>query len=543
MTYENDIPEYALQPARAPKVIEAEAICDTERITYPAEEQTVVYQFEEDILVPDTKPDMREILLMDASADILPAEKRVSPKTDDLLNITGVITLQTIYNSESEDREPVSITSKVPYKYQWSLNPMEQAEGVFEPGVRNVEYMIVNERKFRVKITLEFTARLFCEKEMQFFEGLKDEPLQMKRESAAMTCLALVKKDEVSVDETFSAKEPGLRPKYILKQDFSVMENYRQITTEKVVINGFVFCSLLYSAEAAGEEEGRTAICQHNQRIEFTQFVPLEKENRGKNWSSVRTFFNSRDLTVSIEQDEEDGEDVRFRIKGSVQARVELYERRERTVITDAYHREKFFECDFVRDRISNVSDSAAAEASVREIIGLPEGAKAAEAVYCSGKVLEYQCGCERGKAVVSGSVSCCAVWKDQEGVYRAERIVQEFRGTADMESAVSGQKVSCRPLIKEAWAELINEKQLEINCSLSLAVETCDETEIVMLRRPRFVDRPREKEYPMVIVTMQSGESLWELAKRYRTTEEQIRSANQLEEEPQGGQRLLIVK
>ena len=43
------------------------------------------------------------------------------------------------------------------------------------------------------------------------------------------------------------------------------MENYRQITTEKVVINGFVFCSLLYSAEAAGgEEEGRTAICQHN---------------------------------------------------------------------------------------------------------------------------------------------------------------------------------------------------------------------------------------------------------------------------------------
>ena len=281
MTYENDIPEYALQPARAPKVIEAEAICDTERITYPAEEQTVVYQFEEDILVPDTKPDMREILLMDASADILPAEKRVSPKTDDLLNITGVITLQTIYNSESEDREPVSITSKVPYKYQWSLNPMEQAEGVFEPGVRNVEYMIVNERKFRVKITLEFTARLFCEKEMQFFEGLKDEPLQMKRESAAMTCLALVKKDEVSVDETFSAKEPGLRPKYILKQDFSVMENYRQITTEKVVINGFVFCSLLYSAEAAGEEEGRTAICQHNQRIEFTQFVPLEKENRG----------------------------------------------------------------------------------------------------------------------------------------------------------------------------------------------------------------------------------------------------------------------
>ena len=47
MTYENDIPEYALQPARAPKTIEAEAIYNTEKIVYPAEEQTVSYQFED----------------------------------------------------------------------------------------------------------------------------------------------------------------------------------------------------------------------------------------------------------------------------------------------------------------------------------------------------------------------------------------------------------------------------------------------------------------------------------------------------------------
>lgn len=138
MTYENDIPEYALQPARAPKVIPAEAIYNTQKMIYPAEAQTVTYQFEEDILVPDTKPDMREILLMDAGADIMPAEKKVSPKTDDLLNLTGTITIQTIYDSEEDEKEPISITSKVPYKYQWSLNPMDQAEGVFDCRVKNL---------------------------------------------------------------------------------------------------------------------------------------------------------------------------------------------------------------------------------------------------------------------------------------------------------------------------------------------------------------------------------------------------------------------
>ena len=80
---------------------------------------------------------MREILLMDASADIC-LQKKSFAKTDDLLNITGVITLRLSTTRKAKTENLVSITSKVlPYKYQWSLNPMEQAEGVTEPGVRN----------------------------------------------------------------------------------------------------------------------------------------------------------------------------------------------------------------------------------------------------------------------------------------------------------------------------------------------------------------------------------------------------------------------
>ena len=57
------------------------------------------------------------------------------------------------------------------------------------------------------------------------------------------------------------------------------------------------------------------------------------------------------------------------------------------------------------------------------------------------------------------------------------------------------------------------------------LGVETYDEGEVVLLEKPHFVDKPKEKEYPMVIVTMKQGETLWELAKRYRTTEDHIRT------------------
>ena len=511
MTYEKDIPEYALQPAKAPKTIPAEAIYHTQKITYPAEEQTVTYEFEEDILVPDTKPDMREILLMDAGCDIMPTEKKVSPKTDDLLNITGTLTIQTIYAAESEEKEPISITSKVPYKYQWSLNPMSQAEGVFGCQVKNLEYMIVNERKFRVKITLQFTGQLFCQREFQLFDGLKDESLETKRTQVSMTCLELTKKDEVSIDETFKGKDSSLRPEYILKQDFTITENYRQVTTEKVVINGFIFCSLLYSAQSE-EEGGGSVICQHNQRIEFTQFVAIDKEQRGKNWTAVKTFFSGKNLTVSIDRGEEGEDEAQFRIKGDVQTRIEL-------------------------------AGEAMAETEVREIVNLPEGIKAAETVYCTGAVQDCSCTLERGRIAATGSVACCALWKDHNGDYRSTKVTADFRGTMDMEKAQATQKASCRPVVKSAWVELINEKQIEINCTVSLCAALYDDNEMTLLTQPCFMEKSAEKEYPMVIVTLKKEETLWDLAKRYKTTQDHIRDANQLEEEPAAGRRLLIIK
>lgn len=168
MTHEKDIPEYALQPAKEPKIIPAEAIYHKEKITYPAEEQRMVYQFEEDILVPDIKVDMREILLIDGSAEVSPMEKRLTPKIDDTLNLTGTVAVQTLYSPEGAGREPVSINSKIPYKYQWNLSPAEPVQGRFSCHIKKLESMMINERKFRVKVSLEFIAQMVCEKEFSF---------------------------------------------------------------------------------------------------------------------------------------------------------------------------------------------------------------------------------------------------------------------------------------------------------------------------------------------------------------------------------------
>lgn len=355
--------------------------------------------------------------------------------------------------------------------------------------------------------------------------------------------MGLTKRDEISIDEIFSPKDSGLCPETILKQDFAIAENYRQITTEKIVINGFVFASILFSAVALDGESRKPKICQHNQRIEFTQFVPIEKEHREKTWSAVRTGFTGKNLNVSIGYDEENPEGAHFHLTGDVDTQVELFESRQRDMVVDAYHREKNFACQSATARLFNLSDGATAEVSIREIITLPEGSKATEAVYGSGNISECQALPEKGRVVVTGMISAGALWKGQDEGFRTEKITTDFRSSVDMDGALPQQKVTVNPLIKTVSAELINDKQIELSASLLIGVETYSEEELTLIENPHFDEQSARQEYPMVIAVMKEGESLWDLAKRYRTTENHIRLANKLESEPKAGRRLLIVK
>ena len=88
----------------------------------------------------------------------------------------------------------------------------------------------------------------------------------------------------------------------------------------------------------------------------------------------------------------------------------------------------KNFALRVFHEKVSNISDAAMSETSIREIVNLPEGAKASEAVYCNAKILECECACERGKVIVTGTASCCALWKDQDDCFKAARIVPDFR-------------------------------------------------------------------------------------------------------------------
>lgn len=440
MTYEKDIPDYALVPAREPEErvlipITQGAIYSPVQVTNITEKPKTTITIEEDVLVPDTRPDLREILMTTGKVHLTSREVDQMARNEDYISLTGDLDLQTLYIPERGGiHGPViSISSRLPFREQWHTSLQPGASMVLDAAVEKIDYMVINERKYRVKVILSVRASQYQDEKIELFEGLAEEDLQTLRETVDITNVALRKKDVIAIREDLEKKDGDIVPQNILMQHLSVVENYKQATAEKIVINGFIYVNVLYTAAgpgdagnssmemapsdgsgmfgAAGEEEaeirpGRAdegmQLFQMQERVEFTQFIPLSQTGQ---WSGSNVRFDGSDLKVKLVRNEE-GEDV-FRLEGDITTWVTLYRNVEKEIIIDGYHRKKNFICDFEEASCRTLVGVTTGETTVREVLSM-EGShgEADQIVYVTGEVLQSESRAEVGKIITEGIIS-----------------------------------------------------------------------------------------------------------------------------------------
>ena len=570
MTYEKEIPDFALVPAREPEErvltpITQGAIYAPVQVTNITEKPKTTFMIEEDILVPDTRPDLKKILMMTGQVHLAEREVTAMAGKDDAVSITGDVQLQTLYLPEKNGvHGPVlSITSRMSFREPGHISLAPGASMLLEAEIEKIEYMVINERKFRVKITMCIRAWEYDDSRIDLFEGLATESLETLRDTVEITSVALRKKDILSIQEDLEIKE-GEMPQTILMQNLSVVENYKQASAEKVVVNGFIYISLLYSSPGssagenadgkAGTGEAESAegeplyLCQMQDRVEFTQFIPLTQAGT---WSGSNVCFDGSDLKVRLVKNEE-GRDV-FRLEGDIITWITLYRNVEKEVITDAYHREKQFVCDFEETSCRTLVGVAAGEATIREVIPLESTREEVEQViFVSGEVIRSESRPETGKIITEGIVLGKLICKSRaedadEAGYGFFSLQQEipFRCVTAVPQMNGEEKISSRVYLKDLWAEKISGKQAEFNSVVLVCSEVMRQAPFQLLKNPAFEEtRTGRDRRSMAVYIVRPGDTLWSVARKFQSTVDLICQVNQIgDERLHPGQKLLILR
>lgn len=515
-------------PEGAP--LEAELHYDNVRLRNWRRTWDYTLPFEETLLVPDTMPDMIQILFSEGHATPTQPGKTHYNSSD---TYSGEILLFTVYRPDGGEGTPVDVVrSTISFETnacwgssgtQSSSTQQADSDRIYYATVRlkEAEPTRLNERKFQVRGKLCITVTEIQKTELHVLRDTGDQGLILKQETMEAADLIFETEEFADVEQEISVEEDQPQPVRILKESFAITETHRQIASGKLIVSGVLQTQILYLGE---DDKGESRICSLNEKNEFTQFIPLQSQLDS---NLIKVDFSSDSLKLTIENQDT------FQLEGQVRIQVHGYSNAQISVASDAYHKEKTIHFERENTTLSSLSDVLSGEISAREVVNLTEQDQHPDKLIC-GSILPCDISAhpEHDRIIIEGAVPVRILALDEnERAFVIESEVP-LRGALDVSahtSAPQNADLFACSAIKDFWIDAINSRQIEINVSATIEVWISGSHEFTSIER--FTTQGEDPQQPaMAIYITSAGDDLWSIAKQYQCDEDTLVQINHLD-------------
>lgn len=511
--------------------------------------ETFTMPFEESLLVPDTMRDMEQVIFAEGHVDLAqPSKSCYGP--DDFL--AGEVTVFTVYRpAANRDVSPEKwtdsagtidvIKSTIPFKTDKCWSGVDGDNYRVSVSVSNLTAEIINERKFVVRGDVLIKITGVSAKELKIFKGADDENLVLRSSKISATELLQELCETTEISQEITVKEGDPAPVKILKESFDICESHRQITSGKLVVHGVIHSQVLYSGMVDSDSTKLTCL---DIKTDFTQFI-LMKENVDPNMIMIS--FSGSDLKMTIENRD------KFLLSGNVTSMIQIYGNRYLEMVSDAYHKKGDLVFDMSVERLNSVVSTVSGELSSREVISLSDSDQQPEALLCgSCEVFNLETHYEKDRVIIEGTLPVSILATDSEGNTFTVNRQMPIRGSLNLtsDSYISASEplppltLSVDSAIRNFWFSQINSRQIELNVTLNVTVWAFREEEFCTLENPGFAeDSEQQRLASMAIYVVSHGDSLWDIAKRYKTDVSTLAETNGLDEDslPAVGSKIFI--
>lgn len=513
-----------------------ELIKDSFKMLQMTEKETVQILLEEDILVPDIKPDLSKIVAIDGKIKI--SDKEISNEST---RISGKIDLKIMYapTTSTEEFPLVPMTAIVNFKHELDYPASNYSEVEVTGNVEHIDYEIINERKLKIKTVANIAAKGYNGVEVDLFTSEDDQEIQFLKRNAKYADIVERKKAPLEIKEELSIKEGMPEIGKILDWDVRIIENQSQIVNNRAVINATIQYSIVYLSE-----EIETVPTLFREKSEFTQFIDLANVE-GDEESKIDFTLNQSNITVK--QDEEENATL-FDVSMDIMTNMEISKTKEKEIIVDAYHPKKEIEVQKDMINCKNMYGKSMADIPIRETLTIPDAFPGIEKIInVTAKVFETESTIEKGKDLIEGILSVNVLYLSNEKKVYGFSDEVPFRHVMEISGITLENEIEREIYIKNIEFESVNLQQIEINADVYMKSIAYKKNTYEVLTDVVILDEMTSTENgPSIILYIaKKGDNLWKIAKDYHTTIEEIKSINSILEESEirPGEKLILLK
>ncbi len=490
-----------------------EIVKDTLKVEEPIGYEEAEPMVETEIYVDQTKPDIENILWADGKVEILSTKV-----IQDKILINGLVKFKVVYKSTEEELNIYSLEDNKDFKEEIFIDGLDESMAVdIKPNVEFIEYDLVDERKVSLQALISLSAKVEKANTVEIIQEITEKSnLQLLKEKIQYNDIISREESYALIKEAFEVEDDQPPIEEVLKVDIHPYEKEVNISSDRIIVSGVLECSIIYF--------GGNKINSTKREIPFTHFMDAENiEYDSKCQLKMEVISGEYEVRENLE-----GQSKILDLEAKVRISAKLYNQKEKEVIVDAYSTEEKLNLQLDEIKvIENIKEIVNKEEVSREISY--KEFKEIYAIEGSPKVIDSQYVDD--KIVVEGLLPITVYYMDKIDdkitTYKEEIPFKFYINADDLGKDVVIDTEAALESIRYA----LRDDVLLIDATIKNRVSVNRERKIKVVNNieetGELIDK---KNRPSIIVYMvQKDDQLWDIAKRYNTTMEEIIESNNI--------------
>ncbi len=473
-----------------------------------------------DVIVPDVKPDIAKIL--EVSGYISVSEKIIRSGK---VYIQGCVNMTVLYAPDGDVVSKVkSLTASQEFNHTIDANGTDSdAYLMAEVEPESFNYSLINSRKVSLRCIAGISIKLTRINEFELPTTISGDEIHTSISRLRLCNVSVNSENRLVLCEQLElpSGKPGISE--ILKTTVFPQSTEFSFNENQATVNGQVrICTLYISAD-----DGSVQLAEHN--LPFSEALDVEGAEEDMEGEIE---YSVSDMYCEI-RDDSDGEPRIIGIELGLSAVIRALSIKEIDMINDAYSLVGECELSSSQKEIEQLIDNSTAQLTHKTTISVPEILPDIKQICdISTSASVERISADGGEITVFGNVHNHILYtSDDEAIpLGAFSDTSEFSHTFTVPEAAASTICDAKIFTEHTSYTLNGNGGIDLRVVLGLSLRSYNNEEIHPITDICISEEEENHRKPYItIYFVRSGDSLWKIAKKYKTTVEALKECNNL--------------
>ncbi len=471
---------------------------------------------DDDYIVRDNKPDVLRVIY--TKGDVFLEDTKVG---NQVVWITGKLRFSTLYQSDDENHRLESVMGEIPFQEKLVMDEIEDGDDVaVDVNIEDLSVGILNSRKLVIRAVLNVSAKNLEEEDYEFCCAMETEKgLQQKTKAFPLLCLVENKKDIVRMQKEMLLPNSRTNIGEIIFYQVDFRNEEILLQEDRILVQMDAQVWVLYRSESTGEYE-----C-------FETIVPVNGDVSCGRLTGEEVFWAKLSaIEIEIEpRGDYDGENRMLGMDLALCLEIQIYREEICEMLQDAYSLDKELilnreEVPFYQLLMKNMSKIRLLEQTQLE----PNKERILQICGSSGTITIDRVQKKENGIQLEGVLNVHILYnttEDNMPFAHADSQIA-FEQFIEIEGLQDNTNVWLDEKIEQLQVNLLDNTEFEVKAVLQIGVLALNREHMpnVISCKEECLDMEALQKQPGMIGCVRGeGEDMWDIAKKYHATPENI--------------------